>query len=94
VVLEVLLRRRKGKEQLVTHQLRWQHDENTMVYHTAGEHGRYIAFRAKDPTSHYNGPYMLRHRAAPQEVWMVLGTYNTFEAVKSAADLHEHAMSQ
>ena len=25
---------------------------------------------------------------------MVLGTYNTFEAMKSTADLHEHAMSQ
>ena len=66
---------------------RWS---TTLLANTAARH---IAFRAEDSTSHYNGPYMLRHRAAPQEVWMVLGTYNTFEAVKSAAD-NEHAMSQ
>ena len=76
------------------HHLAWLHDEETAVYYTAGEHGRYIAYRTKDdPTSPDEGLYTLRHRPAPEDAWITLGSFPTFEAVKLAADMHEHAIS-
>jgi len=80
---------------LTHHRLAWLHDEETDVYHTAGEHGRYIAYRTTkdDPTSPSSGLYTLRHRAAPEDAWTTLGSFPTLVAVKLAANMHEHAIS-
>ena len=71
------------------HHLVWLRDEETAVYYTAGEHGRYIAYR----TSPDDRLYTLRHRPAPEDAWTTLGSFPTLEAVKLAADTHEHAIS-
>ncbi len=76
------------------HHLVWLRDEETAVYHAAGGHGRYIAYRTKDdPNSPDGGLYTLRHRRAPEDAWTALGSFPTLEAVKLAADMHEHAIS-